>query len=174
LPDPVAVGKSRSPMETIWLQKPSGDIPWGFRLQGGREFGQPLTVQRVTPGSIAANGRLDPGDIILKIGNVNATGITHNEAQDVIRGATNILQLTIRKGTMSTVSAPVSPTISTQYSNQPPPSPPPYRSPSPLADTFTIRNRVHISRRNQTVASLTTFRTIQSVTHTETNTTTRK
>ncbi|KAH3861866.1 hypothetical protein DPMN_024819 [Dreissena polymorpha] len=96
-------------METIWLQRPSGDIPWGFRLQGGREFAQPLSVQRVTPGSVAANSNsLAPGDLVLKIGNVNATNITHNEAQEVICGATNILQLTIKKG--PGISAPMSPT----------------------------------------------------------------
>jgi len=38
-----------------------------------------------------------PGDVVLKIGNVNATNITHNEAQEVIMGATNLLQLTIKK-----------------------------------------------------------------------------
>ena len=38
--------------ETIWLQRPSGDIPWGFRLQGGRELRQPLTVQRVCTGTL--------------------------------------------------------------------------------------------------------------------------
>jgi C-terminal processing protease CtpA/Prc len=51
---------------------------------------------QVTPGTVAA-GNLSPGDLILKIGNVNATNITHNEAQEVITGATNILQLTIKK-----------------------------------------------------------------------------
>ena len=35
-------------MEIIWLQRPHESIPWGFRLQGGREFGQPLAVQRVS------------------------------------------------------------------------------------------------------------------------------
>lgn len=34
-------------METIWLQRSSGEVPWGFRLQGGREFAQPLSVQKV-------------------------------------------------------------------------------------------------------------------------------
>ncbi|XP_060568872.1 trithorax group protein osa-like isoform X4 [Ruditapes philippinarum] len=102
-------------METIWLQRPSGDIPWGFRLQGGREFAEPLSVQRVTPGTVAA-GNLSPGDLILKIGNVNATNITHNEAQEVITGATNILQLTIKKSGLT--SAPLSPTSAApQYSS---------------------------------------------------------
>ncbi|XP_052763668.1 trithorax group protein osa-like isoform X1 [Mya arenaria] len=103
-------------METIWLQRPSGDIPWGFRLQGGREFAQPLSVQRVTPGSVAASSNgIAPGDVVLKIGNVNATNITHNEAQEVITGATNILQLTIKKATAA--SAPVSPTSGSQFSS---------------------------------------------------------
>ena len=35
-------------METIWLQRPGPEVPWGFRLQGGREFGLPLSVQRVS------------------------------------------------------------------------------------------------------------------------------
>ncbi|XP_053393080.1 trithorax group protein osa-like isoform X3 [Mercenaria mercenaria] len=103
-------------METIWLQRPSSDIPWGFRLQGGREFAEPLSVQRVTPGSVAASG-ISPGDVILKIGNVNATNITHNEAQEVITGATNILQLTIKKSGLT--SAPLSPTSAApHYSSQ--------------------------------------------------------
>ncbi|KAH3863404.1 hypothetical protein DPMN_026390 [Dreissena polymorpha] len=63
----------------------------------------------VTPGSVAANSNsLAPGDVVLKIGNVNATNISHNEAQEVVCGATNILQLTIKKG--PGISASMSPT----------------------------------------------------------------
>ncbi|KAL4240514.1 hypothetical protein ACF0H5_001305 [Mactra antiquata] len=112
-------------METIWLQRPSGDIPWGFRLQGGREYAEPLSVQRVTPGTVAASG-LNPGDVILKIGNVNATNITHNEAQEVITGASNILQLTIQKKSESIV--PVSPTSSVPQYSEPPRSSNQYQS----------------------------------------------
>ncbi|KAK6170650.1 hypothetical protein SNE40_018994 [Patella caerulea] len=83
-------------METLWLQRSSSDIPWGFRLQGGREYGTILQVQRVTPGSVASSG-LKPGDTIMKIGPVNATTLSHNEGQELIRNAGNILQLTIKK-----------------------------------------------------------------------------
>ncbi|KAH3702637.1 hypothetical protein DPMN_077662 [Dreissena polymorpha] len=63
----------------------------------------------VTPGSVTANSNsLAPGDVVLKIGNVNATNISHNEAQEVVCGATNILQLTIKKG--PGISASMSPT----------------------------------------------------------------
>lgn len=30
------------------LQRDSGDIPWGFRLQGGLEFDTPLTLLKVS------------------------------------------------------------------------------------------------------------------------------
>ncbi|KAH3824049.1 hypothetical protein DPMN_125877 [Dreissena polymorpha] len=63
----------------------------------------------VTPGSVAANSNsLAPGDVVLTIGNVNATNISHNEAQEVVCGATIILQLTIKKG--PGISASMSPT----------------------------------------------------------------
>ena len=51
---------------------------------------------QVNPGSVAA-GNLTPGDVVLKIGNVNATNITHTDAQEIIKGACNILQFTIKK-----------------------------------------------------------------------------
>lgn len=50
----------------------------------------------MTPGGVAAGG-LGPGDVILKIGNVMATNLEHNDAQELVRQATNILQLTIKK-----------------------------------------------------------------------------
>ncbi|XP_035824146.1 trithorax group protein osa [Aplysia californica] len=93
-------------METIWLQRSSTDIPWGFRLVGGREFGVPLSVQRVTPGSVAAAG-LGPGDLVLKVGNVMATNLEHNDAMELVKQAGNILQLTIKKDPSG--SAPLSP-----------------------------------------------------------------
>lgn len=33
--------------ESVWLERPSGDVPWGFRLHGGRDFRVPLSVQKV-------------------------------------------------------------------------------------------------------------------------------
>ncbi|XP_050390256.1 uncharacterized protein LOC126809629 isoform X3 [Patella vulgata] len=52
--------------------------------------------ETVTPGSVASSG-LKPGDTIMKIGPVNATTLSHNEGQELIRNAGNILQLTIKK-----------------------------------------------------------------------------
>ncbi|KAH3752074.1 hypothetical protein DPMN_186684 [Dreissena polymorpha] len=71
----------------------------------------------VTPGSVAANSNsLAPGDVVLKIGNVNATNIRHNEAQEVVCGSTNILQLTIKKGPGKSASMSPTPIGSGQFS----------------------------------------------------------
>ncbi|KAG7237066.1 hypothetical protein INR49_032811 [Caranx melampygus] len=36
----------------------NGPAPWGFRLVGGKDFNQPLTISRITPGSKAALANL--------------------------------------------------------------------------------------------------------------------
>ncbi|KAK3090073.1 hypothetical protein FSP39_008954 [Pinctada imbricata] len=122
-------------MEILWLQRPHEHVPWGFRLQGGREFGQPLAVQRVTPGSVAS-GSLTTGDVILKIGSTNVTNCTHSEGQDLIRNAGNTIQLTIKKVPRVAASCPVSPTSLTQdaFSFTTPSSPVSHRSFTPIND----------------------------------------
>ncbi|ESO87190.1 hypothetical protein LOTGIDRAFT_229329 [Lottia gigantea] len=64
--------------------------------------------EEVTPGSVASSG-LGPGDTIMKIGNANATGLSHNEGQEIIRNSGNILQLTIKKLSASCQPGPMSP-----------------------------------------------------------------
>ncbi|KAG7492547.1 hypothetical protein MATL_G00015480 [Megalops atlanticus] len=74
-----------------------GSAPWGFRLQGGKDFNMPLTISRITPGSKAALGNLNPGDIIAAIDGVSTEGMTHLEAQNKIKGATLNLALTMQR-----------------------------------------------------------------------------
>ncbi|CAN0438434.1 unnamed protein product [Lampetra planeri] len=63
----------------------TGPAPWGFRLVGGRDLDQPLTISRVTPGSVASSANLCPGDVILAIEGENAEEMTHAEAQERIK-----------------------------------------------------------------------------------------
>lgn len=74
-----------------------GPAPWGFRLSGGKDFNQPLTITRVTPGSKASRVNLCPGDIILSIQGVSTDGMTHAEAQNNIKDSTNQLFLKIER-----------------------------------------------------------------------------
>ncbi|XP_060935668.1 PDZ and LIM domain protein 7 isoform X3 [Limanda limanda] len=75
----------------------SGPAPWGFRLQGGKDFSMPLTVSRLTPGGKAAQAGVGVGDWVVSIGDTNAEDMTHVEAQNQIRAATDSLTLTLSK-----------------------------------------------------------------------------
>uniref|UniRef100_A0AAQ6A5X1 LIM domain binding 3a n=1 Tax=Amphiprion ocellaris TaxID=80972 RepID=A0AAQ6A5X1_AMPOC len=74
-----------------------GPGPWGFRLQGGKDFNMPLTISRITPGSKAAQGNLIQGDVIVAIDGVSTEGMTHLEAQNKIKMANYNLALTMAK-----------------------------------------------------------------------------
>lgn len=72
-----------------------GPGPWGFRLVGGKDFEQPLTISRVTPGSKAAQANLCIGDMILAIDGEPTEGMTHLEAQNKIKGCVEEMILSI-------------------------------------------------------------------------------
>ncbi|XP_074152506.1 LIM domain-binding protein 3 isoform X7 [Sminthopsis crassicaudata] len=75
----------------------TGPGPWGFRLQGGKDFNMPLTISRITPGSKAAQSQLTQGDLVVAIDGVNTDTMTHLEAQNKIKSASYNLSLTLQK-----------------------------------------------------------------------------
>uniref|UniRef100_A0A3B3D9U5 LIM domain binding 3b n=1 Tax=Oryzias melastigma TaxID=30732 RepID=A0A3B3D9U5_ORYME len=110
----------------------NGPAPWGFRLQGGKDFNMPLTISRITPASKAAGGSLAQGDIITAIDGVSTEGLTHLEAQNKIKSATNRLSLTMQK---SRRPAPV-PTATPRVDSPMPVIPHQKVSPPPYAPSF--------------------------------------
>uniref|UniRef100_A0A8C6TNX7 PDZ domain-containing protein n=1 Tax=Neogobius melanostomus TaxID=47308 RepID=A0A8C6TNX7_9GOBI len=62
-----------------------GPAPWGFRLQGGKDFCQPLTISRVTDGGKAAKAKMCVGDLVVSINGISTDGMTHLEAQNKIK-----------------------------------------------------------------------------------------
>uniref|UniRef100_A0A3P9NEX0 PDZ and LIM domain 7 n=1 Tax=Poecilia reticulata TaxID=8081 RepID=A0A3P9NEX0_POERE len=110
-------GEQKEPQEAMNMYSVtlSGPAPWGFRLQGGKDFSMPLTVSRLTPGGKAAQAGVGVGDWVVSICDANAEEMTHVEAQNKIRAATDSLTLTLsralkggeeRKGSLSSASAP--------------------------------------------------------------------
>nr|XP_061792955.1 PDZ and LIM domain protein 7-like [Nerophis lumbriciformis] len=75
----------------------SGPAPWGFRLQGGKDFSMPLTVSRLTPGGKAAQAGVGVGDWVVSIDDLNSVDLTHVEAQNKIRAASDSLTLTLNR-----------------------------------------------------------------------------
>ncbi|XP_033887356.2 PDZ and LIM domain protein 1-like [Acipenser ruthenus] len=74
-----------------------GPGPWGFRLVGGKDFEQPLTISRVTPGSKAAQANLCIGDMITAIDGEKTEHMTHLEAQNKIKGCVGEMVLTLNR-----------------------------------------------------------------------------
>ncbi|KAG7281836.1 hypothetical protein CRUP_030346 [Coryphaenoides rupestris] len=59
-----------------------GGAPWGFRITGGKDSNQPISIGRVTPGGKASLANLCPGDVILAIGGVATESMTLSEVQN--------------------------------------------------------------------------------------------
>ncbi|XP_076980808.1 LIM domain-binding protein 3 isoform X4 [Tamandua tetradactyla] len=89
----------------------NGPGPWGFRLQGGKDFNMPLTISRITPGSKAAQSQISQGDLVVAIDGVNTDTMTHLEAQNKIKSASYNLSLTLQKSKrplpISTTAPPI-------------------------------------------------------------------
>ncbi|KAK0099145.1 hypothetical protein PV326_004304 [Microctonus aethiopoides] len=98
--------------------------PWGFRLQGGKDFGTPLIVQkheesegaglvRVNGSSPAEVAGLRAGDSVIKVNNTDMFNLRHKDAQDVIVRAGNSFEITVQRGgsTWRPSVSPVTPTI---------------------------------------------------------------
>ncbi|XP_041049063.1 PDZ and LIM domain protein 7 isoform X2 [Carcharodon carcharias] len=74
-----------------------GPAPWGFRLQGGKDFNKPLTMSRITPGGKADLANVGLGDTVLSINGESTEGMTHLEAQNKIKSCVGFLALSLGK-----------------------------------------------------------------------------
>ncbi|XP_051897024.1 PDZ and LIM domain protein 5a [Pristis pectinata] len=74
-----------------------GPAPWGFRLQGGKDFNMPLTISRLLEGGKAAQASIEVGDVVLSIDGVSTDGMTHLAAQNMIKACTGSLKLSLQR-----------------------------------------------------------------------------
>ncbi|CAN9513163.1 unnamed protein product [Ophioblennius macclurei] len=87
----------------------SGPAPWGFRLQGGKDFNMPLAISRLTDGGKAAKGGIAVGDLVLSIDGIATEGMNHLEAQNKIKNCTGNLSLSLQKAPSVPKPPPVAP-----------------------------------------------------------------
>ncbi|XP_067644636.1 titin homolog isoform X2 [Eurosta solidaginis] len=73
------------------------NVPWGFRLVGGADYEVPLTVVKVTKGSIAEEAGLREGDVIVRINDTATSPLSHDEADKLIRGAGNVFFIGVQR-----------------------------------------------------------------------------
>ncbi|XP_053856551.1 PDZ and LIM domain protein 2 isoform X2 [Vidua macroura] len=74
-----------------------GPAPWGFRISGGRDFGKPITVSKVTEHGKAATGDLRPGDVIVTINGESTAEMLNVEAQNKIKQSPGQLRLEVER-----------------------------------------------------------------------------
>ncbi|XP_050537667.1 PDZ and LIM domain protein Zasp isoform X2 [Daktulosphaira vitifoliae] len=91
------------------LSRPDQTSPWGFRLQGGKDFGTPLLIQKVNFGSLAEKAGLQVGDALVRVNNQEVYDVKHKDAQDIILRAGNIFEVTVQRGGVSTWKPSVTP-----------------------------------------------------------------
>ncbi|XP_040823122.1 PDZ and LIM domain protein 5 isoform X1 [Ochotona curzoniae] len=84
-----------------------GPAPWGFRLQGGKDFNMPLTISSLKDGGKASQANVRIGDVVLSIDGISAHGMTHLEAQNKIKGCTGSLNMTLQRASATTKPEPV-------------------------------------------------------------------
>ncbi|XP_078509333.1 PDZ and LIM domain protein 7 [Lissotriton helveticus] len=72
-----------------------GPAPWGFRLQGGKDFSMPLSISRLSPGGKSELAGVNVGDWVLSIDGESTSSMTHIEAQNKIRSCTDKLSLSL-------------------------------------------------------------------------------
>ncbi|XP_075300962.1 PDZ and LIM domain protein 2 [Opisthocomus hoazin] len=75
----------------------AGPAPWGFRITGGRDFGKPITVSKVTERGKAAAGDLRPGDVVVAINGESAAEMLNVEAQKKIKQSPGQLRLEVER-----------------------------------------------------------------------------
>nr|XP_014431841.1 PDZ and LIM domain protein 5 isoform X13 [Pelodiscus sinensis] len=74
-----------------------GPAPWGFRLQGGKDFNMPLTISRLSDSGKAARANVGIGDVVLTIDGTSTEGMTHLEAQNKIKACTGNLNMNLQR-----------------------------------------------------------------------------
>ncbi|XP_073423942.1 PDZ and LIM domain protein 7-like isoform X1 [Dendrobates tinctorius] len=83
-----------------------GPAPWGFRLQGGKDFNMPLSISRLTPAGKAELAGVNVGDWLLQIDGESTSNMTHIEAQNKIRACSNNLGLALSRFSMGLSNQP--------------------------------------------------------------------
>ncbi|XP_020020874.1 PDZ and LIM domain protein 5 isoform X15 [Castor canadensis] len=84
-----------------------GPAPWGFRLQGGKDFNMPLTISSLKDGGKASQANVRIGDVVLSIDGISAQGMTHLEAQNKIKGCADSLNMTLQRASAMSKPEPV-------------------------------------------------------------------
>ncbi|GFS22828.1 PDZ and LIM domain protein [Elysia marginata] len=86
--------------DCVQLRRRDTSQNWGFRMQGGREYGLPLFIVAVSPKGLAGKAGLLNGDEIVQICQTNVQGWTHTNAKSEMMRAGNEVDLWVIRGSV--------------------------------------------------------------------------
>jgi len=75
----------------------SAHEPWGFRLAGGKDYGQPLSISQVSTDSLSAKVGLTANDLLISIAGKEVYEMTHEQAEKTIMNAGNKFSMVIER-----------------------------------------------------------------------------
>ncbi|KAK7506687.1 hypothetical protein BaRGS_00002162 [Batillaria attramentaria] len=81
----------------VSLTRANSSQPWGFRMMGGHDQGMCLYIAKVNPRSLADRAGLMPGDGVMKIGQLPALYLNHDQAKMEILRAGNELYMWVKR-----------------------------------------------------------------------------
>nr|CAD7575050.1 unnamed protein product [Timema californicum] len=87
------------------LRRGNVKTPWGIRIVGGVDLDTPFVVTRVQAGS-PADGELQRGDLIKKIGDYDARDLRHEDAQNLFKSAGNTISLAVKRSVVGQTFGP--------------------------------------------------------------------
>ncbi|KAL3310475.1 PDZ and LIM domain protein 1 [Cichlidogyrus casuarinus] len=81
----------------VQLRRQDSSMSWGFRMEGGAELNQPLTIAHVHPGSLAYLSGLQSGDVLQQVAAQPTYGLSHEDVKREIIRAGNELALVVKR-----------------------------------------------------------------------------
>jgi len=81
----------------VTLNRENSGEPWGFRLAGGKDQGQPLSISQVTKNSLTQKAGLLANDFLISIAGQDVYDLTHEQAEECIHGAGDRFTMVIER-----------------------------------------------------------------------------
>lgn len=77
----------------ISLKKGDPRQQWGFRIFGGKDYGESHVIQSVTEDSVAERCGLRDGDEVIQVGRVNIQDLTNGQVQELLARCGNKIEM---------------------------------------------------------------------------------
>ncbi|GFY56234.1 PDZ domain-containing protein [Trichonephila inaurata madagascariensis] len=79
----------------ISLKRSDSSNRWGFGINGGKDYGEPIRVQSVIDDSLAEKSGLREGDEIIQVGRVNVQDLNLGQVHELLARCGNKIEMFI-------------------------------------------------------------------------------